>query len=124
MSYRFTVCLQEEQVARVRQGMSERVQQLESQIQGKLEQARERRETIEREQKEKLRNHVSFVESSVAPLFRSHVVAWTVYRSSTSKVVTRLPIFEWEGDKTFNIIFFYIKFVLFNEYLYKYYNKV
>lgn len=53
-------CLQEEQVARVRQGMSERVQQLESQIQGKLEQARERRETIEREQKEKLRNHVSF----------------------------------------------------------------
>jgi len=52
--------LQEEQVARVRQGMSERVQQLESQIQGKLEQARERRETIEREQKEKLRNHVSF----------------------------------------------------------------
>ena len=40
--------------------MSERVQQLESQIQGKLEQARERRETIEREQKEKLRNHVSF----------------------------------------------------------------
>lgn len=45
--------------------MSERVQQLESQIQGKLEQARERRETIEREQKEKLRNHVSFW-SSVA----------------------------------------------------------
>ena len=40
--------------------MSERVQQLESQIQGKLEQARERRESIEREQKEKLRNHVSF----------------------------------------------------------------
>jgi len=59
ISYRFTTCLQEEQVARVRQGMSERVQQLESQIQGKLEQARERRETIEREQKEKLRNHVS-----------------------------------------------------------------
>lgn len=52
--------MQEEQVARVRQGMSERVQQLECQIQGKLEQARERRETIEREQKEKLRNHVSF----------------------------------------------------------------
>lgn len=39
--------------------MSEKVQQLESQIQGKLDQARERRETIEREQKEKLRNHVS-----------------------------------------------------------------
>lgn len=51
--------MQEEQVARVRQGMTERVQQLESQIQGKLEQARERRESIEREQKEKLRNHVS-----------------------------------------------------------------
>jgi len=60
VSYWFAVCFQEEQVARVRQGMSERVQQLESQIQGKLEQARERRETIEREQKEKLRNHVSF----------------------------------------------------------------
>lgn len=52
--------MQEEQVARVRQSMTERVQQLESQIQGKLEQARERRESIEREQKEKLRNHVSF----------------------------------------------------------------
>lgn len=60
ISYWFAACLQEEQVARVRQGMSERVQQLESQIQGKLEQARERRESIEREQKEKLRNHVSF----------------------------------------------------------------
>lgn len=60
ISYWFAARLQEEQVARVRQGMSERVQQLESQIQGKLEQARERRETIEREQKEKLRNHVSF----------------------------------------------------------------
>ncbi|XP_046747219.1 BICD family-like cargo adapter 1 isoform X3 [Diprion similis] len=47
----------EDQVVRVRTGMSERVQQLESQIQGKLDQARERRETIEREQKEKLRNH-------------------------------------------------------------------
>lgn len=60
ISYWFAACSQEEQVARVRQSMSERVQQLESQIQGKLEQARERRESIEREQKEKLRNHVSF----------------------------------------------------------------
>lgn len=40
--------------------MTERVHQLESQIQGKLDQARERRENKEREQKEKLRNHVSF----------------------------------------------------------------
>lgn len=47
-------------MTRVRQGMTERVQQLESQIQGKLDQARERREIMEREQKEKLRNHVSF----------------------------------------------------------------
>lgn len=46
-------------MARVRQGMTERVQQLESKIQGKLDQARERRENIEREQKEKLRNYVS-----------------------------------------------------------------
>lgn len=50
---------QEEQVARVRQGLTERVQQLESQIQGKLDQAHERRQNLEREQKEKLRNHVS-----------------------------------------------------------------
>ncbi|XP_012346839.1 stress response protein NST1 isoform X3 [Apis florea] len=47
----------EEQVARVRQGLTERVQQLESQIQGKLDQAHERRQNLEREQKEKLRNH-------------------------------------------------------------------
>lgn len=40
--------------------MTERVQQLESQIQGKLDQARERRESLEREQKEKLRNYVSY----------------------------------------------------------------
>lgn len=53
---------QEDQVTRVRQGTSERVQQLESQIQGKLDQARERREMMEREQKEKLRNHVSFID--------------------------------------------------------------
>lgn len=39
--------------------MTERVQQLESQIQDKLVQAHERRQNIEREQKEKLRNHVS-----------------------------------------------------------------
>lgn len=41
--------------------MTERAQQLESQIQGKLDQARERRENREREQKEKLRNHVRFI---------------------------------------------------------------
>lgn len=40
--------------------MTERVHQLESQIQGKLDQARDRRESMEREQKEKLRNHVRF----------------------------------------------------------------
>lgn len=51
---------QENQVARVRKGMTERVQQLEAQIQSKLTQACERREIIERETKEKLRNQVSF----------------------------------------------------------------
>lgn len=51
--------IQEDQVLRVRNGMTEKVHQLENQIQGKLDQARERRENIEREQKEKLRNHVS-----------------------------------------------------------------
>lgn len=45
-------------MARVRQGITERVQQLDSHIQVKLVQARERRESIEREQIEKLRNHV------------------------------------------------------------------
>ena len=39
--------------------MIERVQQLDSQIQGKLDQARERRENRERETKERLRNQVS-----------------------------------------------------------------
>ncbi|XP_043252706.1 stress response protein NST1 isoform X2 [Colletes gigas] len=47
----------EELVTRIRQAISERVQQVEAQIQDKLDQARERRENIEREQKEKLRNH-------------------------------------------------------------------
>lgn len=41
--------------------MTERAQHLETQIQGKLDQARERREIREREQKEKLRNHVRFI---------------------------------------------------------------
>lgn len=44
--------------------MNERVQQLDSQIQGKLDQARERRENLERETKQRLRNHVSLRFSS------------------------------------------------------------
>lgn len=39
--------------------MNEKVVQLDSQIQGKLDQARERRENRERETKERLRIHVS-----------------------------------------------------------------
>ena len=54
------IFLQEDQVARVRKGMNERVLQLDSHIQGKLDQARERRENLERETKERLRNHVSY----------------------------------------------------------------
>ena len=55
----------EEQVSRVRHNLSVRVQQLETQIQEKLDQARERREVIEREQKEKLREHVSFLSHKI-----------------------------------------------------------
>lgn len=62
----------------MRNGMSERVQQLESQIQGKLDQARERRETIEREQKEKLRNHVSLTADELF-LIKMHVYLKCTY---------------------------------------------
>lgn len=93
--------MQEEQVARVRQGMSERVQQLESQIQGKLEQARERRETIEREQKEKLRNHVSF-SSNVT------LVVDVVVLNSTSisnyQIIAKLCRF-WINKRYINLIY-------------------
>lgn len=54
-------------MARVRHGISERVQQLETQIQGKLEQARERRENIEHEQKQKLRIYVSCCAFAASP---------------------------------------------------------
>lgn len=47
-------------MAQVRKTMNERVKQLDSQIQGKLDQARERRENLERETKERLRIHVRF----------------------------------------------------------------
>jgi len=50
---------QEEQVQRVRTGMLEKVNQLETQIQIKLELAQTRREQLEQEQLEKLRSHVS-----------------------------------------------------------------
>jgi DNA-directed RNA polymerase sigma subunit (sigma70/sigma32) len=50
---------QEEQVQRVRAGMLEKMNQLESQIQSKLELAQTRRKQLEQEQLEKLRNHVS-----------------------------------------------------------------
>lgn len=46
-------------MARVRQNLSVRVQQLESQIQDKLDLANERREVLEREKKEKQREHVN-----------------------------------------------------------------
>lgn len=44
---------------RVRASTATKIQQLETTVQEKLEQARTRREQIEQEQKEKLRNHVS-----------------------------------------------------------------
>jgi DNA-directed RNA polymerase sigma subunit (sigma70/sigma32) len=50
---------QEEQVQRVRAGMLEKMNQLESQIQSKLDLAKTRREQLEQEQLEKLRSHVS-----------------------------------------------------------------
>lgn len=46
---------------KVRTSNSEKFQQLEATIQEKLEQAQSRREHLEQEQKEKLRNHVSLV---------------------------------------------------------------
>jgi hypothetical protein len=50
---------QEEQVQRVRAGMVEKVNQLETQIQSKLLLAKTRREQLEQEQLEKLRSLVS-----------------------------------------------------------------
>lgn len=46
---------------RVRASTATKIQQLEATVQEKLEQAKTRREQIEQEQKEKLRNHVSGV---------------------------------------------------------------
>ena len=65
--------------------MSERVQQLESQIQGKLDQARERRENMEREQKEKLRNHVSWL--SPISMYNISIMFWreTKYEHTNSR---------------------------------------
>lgn len=54
---------------KVRAGNQERFQQLESAIQDKLQQAADRRLLIEAEQKEKLRNHVSFNHPTIFCLF-------------------------------------------------------
>lgn len=50
---------QEEQVQKVRQTNTVKFQQLDASIQEKLELAKSRKEMLEQEQKEKLRNHVS-----------------------------------------------------------------
>lgn len=50
---------QEDQIQKVRASNSIKFQQLETTIQGKLGDAQSRREQLEQEQKEKLRNHVS-----------------------------------------------------------------
>jgi DNA-directed RNA polymerase sigma subunit (sigma70/sigma32) len=50
---------QEEQRLRVRTVMTEKTNQLETQIQSKLDLAKTRREQLEQEQLEKLRSHVS-----------------------------------------------------------------
>lgn len=52
---------QEDQVNRVRTSNTEKFQQINKDIQEKLELAQTRREQIEREQLEKLRNHVCYV---------------------------------------------------------------
>ena len=63
---------QEEQVVRVRAGVTEKVNQLMAQIQSKMDQAKTRREQLEQEQLEKLRNHVSSGSSSTFPFLLPH----------------------------------------------------
>jgi DNA-directed RNA polymerase sigma subunit (sigma70/sigma32) len=59
---------QEEQVVRVRAGVTEKVNQLRTQIQSKLDLAKTRREQLEQEQLEKLRSHVSSGYCCTSPL--------------------------------------------------------
>ena len=63
---------QEEQVVRVRAGVTEKVNQLMAQIQSKMDQAKTRREQLEQEQLEKLRNHVSSGSSCTFPFLLPH----------------------------------------------------
>lgn len=53
------IIVQEEQIQKVRVQNTTKLQQLDSAIQEKLEQAQNRKVQLEQEQKEKLRNHVS-----------------------------------------------------------------
>lgn len=57
------IIVQEEQIQKVRVQNTTKLQQLDSAIQEKLEQAQNRKEQLEQEQKEKLRNHVSITSS-------------------------------------------------------------
>jgi DNA-directed RNA polymerase sigma subunit (sigma70/sigma32) len=82
---------QEEQVQRVRAGMLEKMNQLESQIQSKMELAKTRREQLEQEQLEKLRNHVSNVSLYIANFLHRVLTlleSWTLLEIS--------PKTEWE----------------------------
>ena len=86
----------------MRQGITERVHQLEKQIESKLDQARERRELIEREQKEKLRNHVSpplLTHSLYIPKrSRRNAVAHCIHRESID-IVSRFIISRLRRDR-------------------------
>jgi DNA-directed RNA polymerase sigma subunit (sigma70/sigma32) len=55
-------------VVRVRAGVTEKVNQLMTQIQSKMELAKTRREQLEQEQLEKLRSHVSRASSCTSHL--------------------------------------------------------
>lgn len=55
------IIMQEEQIQKVRVQNTSKLQQLDSAIQEKLEQAQNRKIQLEQEQKEKLRNHVSIL---------------------------------------------------------------
>lgn len=60
-------------MARVRQSITDRVHQLETQIQTKLDQAHERKESNKREQMEKLKNHVSFIIEDRIDFFKTKI---------------------------------------------------
>lgn len=59
------IIMQEEQIQKVRVQNTTKLQQLDSAIQEKLEQAQNRKIQLEQEQKEKLRNHVSIISLSL-----------------------------------------------------------